>query len=36
MLLLGDEHDVIAAGRDPRFLMPDAVRDVISQSGCYA
>ena len=29
-------RDLIAAGRDPRFLMPDAVRDVISQSGCYA
>jgi len=29
-------RDLIAAGRDPRFLMPDAVRDVISRSGCYA
>lgn len=29
-------RDLIAAGRDPRFLMPDAVRDVISESGCYA
>jgi len=27
---------LIAAGRDPRFLMPDAVRDVIVRSGCYA
>jgi nicotinate-nucleotide adenylyltransferase len=27
---------LVAAGRDPRFLMPDAVRDVIEQSGCYA
>lgn len=26
---------LVAAGRDPRFLMPDAVRDVIEQSGCY-
>jgi nicotinate-nucleotide adenylyltransferase len=26
---------LIAAGRDPRFLMPDAVRDVILESGCY-
>ena len=26
---------LIAAGRDPRFLMPDAVRDVITESGCY-
>jgi nicotinate-nucleotide adenylyltransferase len=29
-------RDLIAAGRDPRFLMPDAVRDVIVRSGCYA
>jgi nicotinate-nucleotide adenylyltransferase len=29
-------RDLIAAGRDPRFLMPDAVRDVIMRSGCYA
>jgi len=28
-------RDLIAAGRDPRFLMPDAVRDVILKSGCY-
>ncbi len=27
---------LVAAGRDPRFLMPDAVRDVIEESGCYA
>ena len=26
---------LIAAGRDPRFLMPDAVRDIIVESGCY-
>lgn len=25
----------IAAGRDPRFLMPDSVRAIIAQSGCY-
>ena len=29
-------RELIAAGRDPRFLMPDAVRDVIVESGCYA
>ena len=29
-------RDLIAAGRDPRFLMPDAVRDVILESKCYA
>ena len=28
-------RDLIAAGRNPRFLMPDAVRDVILESGCY-
>lgn len=26
---------LIAAGRDPRYLMPDAVREIIEQSGCY-
>lgn len=29
-------RELVAAGRDPRFLMPDAVREVIEQSGCYA
>lgn len=29
-------RDLVAAGRDPRFLMPDAVRDEIATSGCYA
>ncbi len=28
-------RDLVAAGRDPRFLMPDAVRDVIRDSGVY-
>lgn len=28
-------RDLIANGRDPRFLMPDAVRDVIVDGGCY-
>ena len=27
---------LVAAGRDPRFLMPDPVRDIIANSGCYA
>jgi nicotinate-nucleotide adenylyltransferase len=27
---------LIAAGRDPRFLMPDSVRDVILENRCYA
>jgi nicotinate-nucleotide adenylyltransferase len=26
---------LIAAGRDPRYLMPDSVRDIIEKSGCY-
>lgn len=26
---------LIAAGRDPRYLMPDAVRSIIDQTGCY-
>jgi len=29
-------RDLIAAGHDARFLMPDAVRDVILESKCYA
>ena len=29
-------RELVAAGRDPRFLMPDAARDVIEQSECYA
>ncbi len=28
-------RELVAAGRDPRFLMPDPVRDVIAESGCY-
>jgi nicotinate-nucleotide adenylyltransferase len=26
---------LIGAGRDPRYLMPDAVRDIIQQTECY-
>ena len=26
---------LIAAGRDPRYLMPDAVRKIIEETGCY-
>ena len=29
-------RELVRAGRDPRFLMPDAVRDVIVESKCYA
>lgn len=28
-------RELVGAGRDPRFLMPDAVRDVIASSECY-
>ncbi len=28
-------RDLVGAGRDPRFLMPDVVRDVIERSNCY-
>ena len=28
-------RDLVAAGRDPRFLMPDAVRDQIINTGLY-
>jgi len=31
-----DIRELVAAGRDARFLTPDAVRAVIEQSGCYA
>jgi len=29
-------RDLVGLGRNPRFLMPDGVRDLIEQSGCYA
>jgi len=29
-------RELVAAGRDPRFLMPDGVRDIIMNSHCYA
>ena len=28
-------RDLVAAGRDPRFLMPDAVRNVIEETSVY-
>ena len=28
-------RELVRAGRDPRFLTPDVVRDVIVESGCY-
>lgn len=29
-------RDLVVAGRDPRFLMPDVVRNVIMNSSCYS
>jgi len=29
-------RDLVGAGRDPRFLMPDVVRDIITESNCYS
>lgn len=29
-------RSLIQSGGDPRFLMPDTVRDVIDKSGCYS
>jgi nicotinate-nucleotide adenylyltransferase len=31
-----DVRSLVASGGDPRFLMPDSVRRIIIQSGCYA
>jgi nicotinate-nucleotide adenylyltransferase len=31
-----DLRNLIAAGRDPRYLMPDPVRDIIRETGCYS
>ena len=28
-------RELVASGRDPRFLMPDRVRDIITESKCY-
>ncbi len=28
-------RDLVAGGRDPRFLVPDTVRDSMARSGCY-
>jgi len=30
-----DLRDIIVAGRDPRYLLPDPVRDIIRATGCY-
>lgn len=31
-----DLRNIITTGRDPRFLVPDAVRDIIIETGCYS
>lgn len=31
-----DLRQIITTGRDPRFLVPDAVREIILDTGCYA
>ncbi len=31
-----DLRDLIVDGRDPRYLVPDVVRDMLRASGCYA
>jgi nicotinate-nucleotide adenylyltransferase len=31
-----DLRNIITAGRDPRFLVPDSVREIILDTGCYA
>jgi nicotinate-nucleotide adenylyltransferase len=28
-------RNIVAAGTDPRYLVPDPVRDVIQRTGCY-
>ena len=29
-------RDIITSGRDPRFLVPEPVRPIILETGCYA
>lgn len=29
-------RELIGLGRDPRFLLPDSVRELIARSGCYS
>jgi nicotinic acid mononucleotide adenylyltransferase len=31
-----DLRALIMSGQDLRYLVPDAVRDIIARSGCYA
>jgi nicotinate-nucleotide adenylyltransferase len=30
-----DLRDLIVSGRDPRYLLPDAVREIVRNTGCY-
>jgi nicotinate-nucleotide adenylyltransferase len=30
-----DLRELIVSGRDPRYLLPDAVREIIRDTGCY-
>jgi nicotinate-nucleotide adenylyltransferase len=29
-------RELLAAGRDPRYLVPDTVRELIRRTGCYS
>jgi len=31
-----DLRNIIVSGRDPRYLVPDAVREIIRKTGCYS
>ena len=31
-----DLRNIVVNGRDPRYLVPDAVRDIIRETGCYS
>jgi nicotinate-nucleotide adenylyltransferase len=31
-----DLRNIITTGRDPRFLVPDAVREIIIETRCYS
>ena len=31
-----DLRNIITSGRDPRFLVPESVREIIRETGCYA
>lgn len=31
-----DLRDLVVSGRDPRYLLPDPVRDIIRDRGCYS